>query len=227
MDNLITMLNLILALFLFFVFLHVFPFNLWLTAFFLGIRTTPMKLMAMRVKEIPPKLIIDNAITAKKAGLVIPLENYENHYLASGNISNVVKAMIAAKKANLELSFEEACSIDLAGLDVFETVIISIYSAVIKTDEIICTTKDSQKLKVQLAITIKEIIQKAIIGTREDTILEKATEQVLFFCNKIENTNKALEQVEEIQNFVIQNLDNQDSAFEILSINISKIHIVE
>ena len=104
------------------VFLYFFPINLWITALFSGVRVNLFDLVFMRIRKVPPSLIVNSLITSTKAGLQISASVLETHYLAGGNVPTVIKALISADKANIPLTFKQATAIDLAGRDVFEAV---------------------------------------------------------------------------------------------------------
>ena len=100
-------------------FLYIFPINLWITALFSGVRVNLFELVLMRFRKVPPSLIVNSMIMAYKAGLQeITMARLETHYLANGNLTSVIKALVVADKANLNLTFQQATAIDLAGRDV-------------------------------------------------------------------------------------------------------------
>jgi len=100
---------------LFFLFLYFVPVNLWITATFSGVKVSILNLILMRLRKVPPSVIVNAMITATKAGLSVTIPDLETHYLAGGNVNNVIKALISADKANIPLSFKMAAAIDLAG----------------------------------------------------------------------------------------------------------------
>ena len=109
---------LIIILFFYFV-----PIGLWVTAYFSGVRVKIFKdLVGMRLRKVPPPRIIRPIIAATKAGIKVNIDRMEAHYLAGGNVANVINALISADKASINLSFERATAIDLAGRDVLEAV---------------------------------------------------------------------------------------------------------
>ncbi|HAA13455.1 MAG TPA: hypothetical protein DCE41_17900, partial [Cytophagales bacterium] len=109
-----------------FVFLYFVPLNLWITAVFSGVRVGLLELVFMRIRKVPPRIVVESLITATKAGLSVSTSELETHYLAGGNVPSVIKALISADKANINLEFKQATAIDLAGRDVFEAVQISV-----------------------------------------------------------------------------------------------------
>ena len=130
-----------------FIFLYFVPVNLWITAQFSGVKIGLLELVFMRVRRVPPSIIVNSLITATKAGLTIKddpgtlgrkLEgpDLETHYLAGGNVPQVITALISAEKANIDLTFKQATAIDLAGRDVFEAVTMSVTPKVINTPNV-------------------------------------------------------------------------------------------
>ena len=96
-------------------FFHYVPINLWITALFSGVRISLVELIFMRIRKVPPSVVVNALITATKAGLKITTSEIETHYLAGGHVPSVIKALISADKANIGLSFKQATAIDLAG----------------------------------------------------------------------------------------------------------------
>ena len=105
--------------------------NLWIQALVSGARVKLLDLIMMRLRKVDPKTIVFNRISAKKAGLDLPTEYLEAHYLAGGRVTNVVRSMIAADKAKIDLPWERATAIDLAGRDILEAVKTSVDPKVI------------------------------------------------------------------------------------------------
>ena len=124
------------AIILFFIFLYFVPINLWITAVFSGVRVGLFELVFMRIRKVPPGVIVRALITAIKAGLKVTSTDLETHYLAGGDLANVINAMISAEKANIVLDFKQATAIDLAGRDVLEAVQMSVTPKVITTPKI-------------------------------------------------------------------------------------------
>ena len=119
-------LYLLFAIFLFIVAIRLFfwaiPIPLWVSALTNGVEISLFTIIIMRFKRVPPKLIVKQLISAKKAGLTLQIDALEAHYLAGGNVAAVVRALIVADKESIDLSFERAAAIDLTGKDVLETV---------------------------------------------------------------------------------------------------------
>src|SRR6476661_10090359 len=114
-------------------FFYLLPVNLWFTAQLSGVRVSLLNLMLMRLRKVSPALVVNAMITSTKAGLNLTTNDIETHYLAGGNVNNVIKALISADKANIPLDFKLATAIDLAGRDVFDAVQLSVNPRVIDT----------------------------------------------------------------------------------------------
>src|SRR5258706_13325076 len=120
----------------FFLFMYFVPVRSRFTAIFAGVKVTIGELIGMRIRKVPPGIIVNSLITATKAGLTVTTRELETHYLAGGNVPNVIRALISAEKANISLTFKQATAINLAGRDVFEAVQISVNPKVITTAKV-------------------------------------------------------------------------------------------
>ncbi|NBP80864.1 UPF0365 family protein, partial [bacterium] len=155
-----------LALFTYFI-----PIGLWISAYFAGVRVAIFKdLVGMRLRKVPPRQIITPKISATKAGIEIELDRMEAHFLAGGNVNAVTLALISADKANIDLTFERAASIDLAGRDVLEAVKMSVNPKVINTPLIAAIAKDGIQVKATCRVTVRANIDRLVGGAGEETI---------------------------------------------------------
>ena len=118
------------------------PLRLWLAAKFAKVAVSIVNLVGMRIRRVPPKLIVQALISATKAGLDISTDDLETHYLAGGNVVQVVNALISADKAGIKLPFKTATAIDLAGRDVLEAVQMSVKPKIIETPKIVAVAKN-------------------------------------------------------------------------------------
>ena len=123
-------------------FLYFIPLNLWITAVFSGVRISILQLILMRIRKVPPGVIVNALITSTKAGLKVTSNEVETHFLAGGHVDNVIKALISADKANIPLTFQLATAIDLAGRDVFDAVQLSVNPRVIDTKPIAARSEE-------------------------------------------------------------------------------------
>ena len=157
-------------------FFHYVPFFLWLSAKVSGVRISLVQLFLMRIRNVPPYIIVPGMIEAHKAGLSnITRDELEAHYLAGGHVERVVHALVSASKANIELSFQMATAIDLAGRDVFEAVQMSVNPKVIDTPPVTAVAKDGIQLIAKARVTVRANIRQLVGGAGEDTILARVS----------------------------------------------------
>ena len=163
-----------------FLFLYFVPLGLFITAYFSGVKVKIVRdLIGMRLRKVPPVLIVRSMITATKAGLTIDQGKLEAHYLAGGNVTKVINALISADKANLGLTFERATAIDLAGRDVLEAVKMSVVPKVIETPMVSAVAKDGIQLKAIARVTVRANIERLVGGAGEATILARVGEGIV------------------------------------------------
>ena len=124
--------------------LYLVPLPLWIAAWASGAYVGLTTLIAMRLRRVPPGTIVTARISSVKAGIDIPLNDLEAHFLAGGDVVRVVNAMISADKANIPLTFKRAAAIDLAGRNVLEAVQMSVLPKVIETPRIAAVAKDGK-----------------------------------------------------------------------------------
>lgn len=210
---------------LFFVFLYFVPINLWITAIFSGVKVGLFELVFMRIRKVPPRIIVESMITATKAGLEVTTNELETHYLAGGNVPNVIKALISADKANITLGFKQATAIDLAGRDVFEAVQISVNPKVITTPKVAAVAADGIQLIAIARVTVRANIQQLVGGAGEDTILARVGEGIVTSIGSANSHKNVLENPDNISKLVLQRGLDAGTAFEILSIDIADVDV--
>ncbi|MCF7904894.1 MAG: flotillin-like FloA family protein, partial [Candidatus Marinimicrobia bacterium] len=127
-------------------FTYFIPIGLWVSAAAAQVYVGLLTLVGMRLRRIPPPLIINSLVSARKAGLSLDTDVLEAHFLAGGDVNKVVLALIAADKANIELEFQRAAAIDLAGRDVLDAVKMSVNPRVIETPKVSAIAKDGIQL---------------------------------------------------------------------------------
>lgn len=208
-----------------FVFLYFVPVNLWITAIFSGVKVGLFELVFMRIRKVPPRIIVESMITATKAGLEVTTNELETHYLAGGNVPNVIKALISADKANITLGFKQATAIDLAGRDVFEAVQISVNPKVITTPKVAAVAADGIQLIAVARVTVRANIQQLVGGAGEDTILARVGEGIVTSIGSADSHKNVLENPDKISKLVLQRGLDAGTAFEILSIDIADVDV--
>ncbi|MBQ8866904.1 MAG: flotillin-like protein FloA [Bacteroidaceae bacterium] len=208
------------------IFFHYVPFILWLSAKVSGVNISLIQLFLMRIRNVPPSVIVQALIEAHKAGLsTITRDELEAHYLAGGHVEKVVHALVSASKANIELSFQMATAIDLAGRDVFEAVQMSVNPKVIDTPAVTAVAKDGIQLITKARVTVRANIRQLVGGAGEDTVLARVGEGIVSSIGSSENHKSVLENPDSISKLVLRKGLDAGTAFEILSIDIADIDI--
>ncbi len=217
----------ILAVFLFLIFFFYFiPVRLYIAAIASGVKVKIFQdLIGMRLRRVPPSVIVNSLITATKAGIVIEQGKLEAHYLAGGNVIKVVNALISADKANLGLTFERAAAIDLAGRDVLEAVKMSVIPKVIETPVVAAVAKDGIQLKAIARVTVRANIERLVGGAGETTVLARVGEGIVSTIGSSQTHKEVLENPDKISKSVLAKGLDAGTAFEILSIDIADVDI--
>ena len=209
-----------------FVLLYIFPISLWITAVFSGVQVNLMDLVFMRFRKVPPPLIVNSLILATKAGIKdINSTLLETHFLAGGNLTNVIKALIVADKANLKMTFKQATAIDLAGRDVLDAVQISVTPYLIIVPSITGVSVDGIQLIAEARVTVRTNIQQLVGGAGEETIKARVGQGIISMIGEAASYKFVLEKPEEISKRVLANGLDAGTAYEILSIDIADINI--
>jgi uncharacterized protein YqfA (UPF0365 family) len=211
----------------FFTFLYFVPVNLWLTAIFSGVSINLFTLVFMRIRRVPPRLIVESIITATKAGLKITTDELETHFLAGGNVPLVIRALISAEKANIGLGFKQATAIDLAGRNVFEAVQTSVNPRVIDTPLIAAVADDGIQLRARARVTVRTNISQLVGGAGEDTIIARVGEGIVSAIGSARSHKEVLENPDTISKLVLKRGLDAGTAFEILSIDIADVDVGE
>lgn len=227
MEGLSLIFIIIAAIVAFFTFLYFIPINLWITARFSGVQVGLFELVFMRIRKVPPRIIVESMITATKAGLEISTSDLETHYLAGGNVPSVIKSLISADKANIRLTFKQATAIDLAGRDVFEAVQISVNPKVINTPEVAAVAADGIQLMAKARVTVRANIAQLVGGAGEDTILARVGEGIVTSIGSARKHTDVLENPDKISRLVLERGLDAGTAFEILSIDIADVNVGE
>ena len=207
------------------IFLWFFPVTLWFQALISGVKISLVQLVLMRWRKVPPGTIVMAMITGTKAGLKLDANELEAHYLAKGNVPNVVNALISADKANIELNFNMAAAIDLAGRDVFQAVQMSVNPKVINTPPVTAVAKDGIQLIAKARVTVRANIKQLVGGAGEETVLARVGEGIVSSIGSAESHKSVLENPDSISKLVLSKGLDAGTAFEILSIDIADIDI--
>lgn len=186
-----------------------------------------MNLVLMRLRKVPPSIVVNAMITGTKAGLILTTNEVETHYLAGGNVNNVIKALISADKANIPLTFKTATAIDLAGRDVRDAVQLSVNPRVIDTPPVSAVAKNGIQLVVRARVTVRANINQLVGGAGEETILARVGEGIVTTIGSAHDHKSVLENPDQISKTVLNKGLDAGTAFEILSIDIADIDVGE
>jgi uncharacterized protein YqfA (UPF0365 family) len=203
--------------------------SLWIQALVSGARVGLLNIIFMRFRKVPPKMIVEAKIMAVKAGLEISTNNLESHFhfLAGGNVLRVVQSLIAADKANIELDFNRAAAIDLAGRDVLEAVQMSVNPKVIETPLVAAMAKDGIQLKAISRITVRANIDRLVGGAGAETILARVGEGIVTTIGSANTHKHVLENPDSISKTVLAKGLDAGTAYEILSIDIADVDSID
>jgi len=190
-------------------------------------------LIGMKLRRVPPHHVVLTYISAIKAGLTITTGMLEAHYLAGGSIQNVVRAMIAADKANIALQFQQAAAIDLAGRNIVEAVQTSVNPKVIDcpdpaksaTGMLDAVSKDGIRLLVKARVTVRTNLQRLVGGATEETIIARVGQGIVSAIGSMESYKNVLENPDWISRKVLDSGLDAQTAFEIVSIDIADVSV--
>jgi uncharacterized protein YqfA (UPF0365 family) len=208
------------------IFFYYVPFVLWISAKASGVSISLIQLFLMRLRKVPPPVIVNAMIEAHKAGLkTVTRDQLEAHYLAGGHVERVVHALVSAEKANIDLTFQMATAIDLAGRDVFQAVQMSVNPKVIDTPPVAAVSKDGIQLIAKARVTVRANIKQLVGGAGEETVLARVGEGIVSSIGSSESHKSVLENPDTISKLVLKKGLDAGTAFEILSIDIADIDI--
>jgi uncharacterized protein YqfA (UPF0365 family) len=206
--------------------------KVWVRAWMSGARVKLLNLLGMKLRGVPPTLIVDGRIRAVKAGLDVDSDPLEAHYLAGGDVIQVVNALIAADKADIELSFPRACAINLAGRDVYDAVRTSVNPKVIDcpdpskgTTMLDAVAKDGIRLLVKARVTVRTNLDRLVGGAREDTIIARVGQGIVSAIGSSPTYKDVLENPDNISRKVLQSGLDAQTSFEIVSIDIADVSV--
>lgn len=206
-------------------FLHFVPVGLWVSAISAGARVGIFNLVGMRLRRVNPNQIVLPLIKANKAGIEVNTDQLEAHYLAGGNVDRVIDALIAAQRAQIPLTLQRACAIDLAGRDVLEAVQMSVNPKVIETPAISAVAKNGIELKVKARVTVRANIDRLVGGAGEATIIARVGEGIVTSVGSKDSHMEVLENPDLISRTVLEKGLDASTAFEILSIDIADVDV--
>ena len=212
----------LLSLFLYFI-----PVALWVSALAARVHIGIGEMIGMRLRRVPPNVIVNAQINATKAGVEVTTPFLEAHFLSGGDVVRVVGALIAADKAGINLTPERAAAIDLAGRDVFEAVQMSVNPKVISTPLVTAVAKDGIQVKATSRVTVRANIERLVGGAGEETIIARVGEGIVTTIGSADSHKAVLENPDMISKTVLDKGLDAGTAFEILSIDIADVDVGE
>jgi len=208
--------------------LYFVPVPLWIAAWSSGAPVGLFTLVGMRLRRVPPSIIVNGRISAVKAGLPgVSINDLEAHYLAGGNVVRVVNALISADKANIKMPFQRAAAIDLAGRDVLEAVKMSVIPKVIETARIAAVAKDGIQLIAVSRVTVRTNLDRLVGGAGEETIIARVGEGMVSTIGSAATHKDVLENPDHISKNILSRGLDSGTAYEILSIDIADVDVGE
>ena len=209
----------------FFWFLWLFPFGLWIRSQAAGVRLGILSLVRMRLINIPPSIIVDALIMARKAGLDVTDAQLQAQYLSGGHLDRVVLALIAAQRGEIPLEWQRACAVDLAGRNPLEAIQTSVNPKVLETPIFQGVAKDGIQLNIKARITVRTNIDRYVGGAGEPTVIARVGEGVVAAIGGSENYKEVLENPDHISKTVLAKGLDAGTAFEIVSIDIADVDV--
>jgi uncharacterized protein YqfA (UPF0365 family) len=207
-------------------------FGLWFRALLSGAPVGLGNLIGMWIRRVKSGVIVDSRIMLTKAGIELDTNSLETHYLAGGDVIKVARAIIAANKANIPLTFQRAAAIDLAGRDVLDAVKTSVNPKVIDCPDpakgkitIDAVAKDGIQLKAKARVTVRANIERLVGGATEETIIARVGEGIVTTIGSADTYKDVLENPDQISKVVLGKGLDAGTAFEILSIDIADVDV--
>ena len=208
--------------------------SLWIQAWVSGARVSFLDLIGMTFRKVNARTIVVSRIMASKAGLELSSSQLESHYLAGGRVPNVVRALIAADRANINLTWKVATAIDLAGRDILDAVQTSVNPKVIDCPDprkgketVDAVAQDGIQLKAKARVTVRANIDRLIGGATEETIIARVGEGIVTTIGSAITHKTVLENPDNISKSVLSKGLDAGTAFEILSIDIADVDVGE
>ena len=216
-------------------------FGLWVRAYTSNARVSLLSLIAMRLRQVNTSTIVDAKIMAMQAGVGtdpdtgITTDRLEAHYLAGGDVPRVIDAIIAAHRADIDLDFDRAAAIDLAGRDVLDAVRTSVYPKVIDCPDpdkspkttLSAVAKNGVELKIRARVTVRTNLGQLIGGATEETVIARVGEGIITAIGSAADHLEVMENPDRISKAVLARGLDAHTAFEIVSIDIADIDIGE
>jgi uncharacterized protein YqfA (UPF0365 family) len=223
--NIILGILLLMGVVSFFFLLSMFPIGIYIQCMSAGVSASPMDLIGMGLRNVPTDLVISTFIKGIKGGLDLSLDRLEAHFLSGGNIVRVIDALISAGRANIDLTFEKAAAIDLAGRDVLEAVRMRVEPRVISTGNIAGVAKNGIEVSAKVKITVRANLDTMVGGAGEETILARVGEGIVSAIGSSNGHSDILKAPELITKTIMAAGLDARTAFEIVSVDILDVDI--
>ncbi|MGI9429896.1 MAG: flotillin-like protein FloA [Bythopirellula sp.] len=215
--------------------------SLWVQAYMSNAKVSPFELIGMGLRQVNPRVIVDAKIMAMQAGVGtdpqtgITTRRVEAHYLAGGDVPRVINAIVAAQRADIDLDFDRAAAIDLAGRDVLDAVRTSVYPKVIDCPDpdksskttLSAVAKNGVELRIRARVTVRTNLSQLIGGATEETIIARVGEGIITSIGSAKDHLAVMENPDRISKAVLERGLDAHTAFEIVSIDIADIDIGE
>jgi uncharacterized protein YqfA (UPF0365 family) len=212
--------------------------NIFIRAWVSGAYVSPIDLVALYLRKVPVGYIVDNRITAIKSGIELTIDQLSTHHMAGGNVKEIILALIAAQKAQIELSFDRACAIDLATKGTDKTVLIAVKTSVnprvidcpsASSDKrtIDAVAKDGILIKAKARVTVRTNLDRFVGGATEETVVARVGEGIVSTIGSADTYKEVLENPDRISKKVLNSALDANTAFEILSIDIADLDVGE
>jgi len=208
--------------------------GLWVRCIFTHANIGLLDLVGMSLRKVSPNVIVSTKIMAVQAGIPVQTRDLESHYLAGGNAPKVVRALIAADRANIDLDFKTAAAIDLAGRDVLDAVHTSVLPKIIDCPNpalgrptVDAVAKDGIQVKAKARVTVRANLERLVGGATEETIIARVGEGIVTTIGSSQSYKNVLENPDSISRRVLEKGLDAGTAFEILSIDIADVDVGE
>jgi len=214
--------------------------GIWIQAYAARAKVSVRSLIGMSLRRVNSRQIVNAKITVvqgigDESETGVTTQRLEAHYLASGNVHNVVRAIIAAHRADIDLDFDRAAAIDLAGRDVHDAVRTSVDPKVIDCPDpkrshkttLSAIAKNGVELKVRARVTVRTNLEQLIGGATEETIIARVGEGIITSIGSAASHLEVMENPDKISTAVLQRGLDAQTAFEIVSIDIADIDVGE
>ncbi len=201
------------------------PLKTWFIALVSGAHISMTRLVGMKLRKVNYKLIVNTYIMARKGGIKLDVVDLETHFMAGGNVDKVVKALIAANSAGVDLSVDLAKAIDLAGSDVHEAVETCVTPKIIEVNDVAAVAQDGIEVRVKVKVTVKTDIHELVGGAREDTIIARVGKGIVSCIGAAETYTELLENPTTIAEEIMNKGLDDGTAYDIVSVDVADIDI--